>query len=80
MQTSLFRGSPVLSWRRTVESELRAVGLSWSEARDVGQDRKAVVQAYEGPKHLWRALGQEQQQKLLYVLTMLLPSHSNNTV
>ncbi|KAG7308043.1 hypothetical protein JYU34_006683 [Plutella xylostella] len=35
------RGRPVHTWRRTVDGELRAQGLSWTEARAVAEDRTA---------------------------------------
>ncbi|KAG7299875.1 hypothetical protein JYU34_016894 [Plutella xylostella] len=34
------RGRPVQTWRRSVENELRAAGLSWSEAKSTAEDRR----------------------------------------
>ena len=39
------RGRPKETWRRTVESELRSVGMTWGEAERKAQDRQQ-----------WRAL------------------------
>ena len=39
------RGRPKETWRRTVESEMREMGMSWPEVEKKAQDRK-----------LWREL------------------------
>ena len=41
------RGRPVIIWRRTLKKELRAIHMTWGEAKKNAQDRKAWRSAVE---------------------------------
>ena len=48
------RGKPKETWRRTVESEMKEVGMSWREVEKKAQDRvlwRELVSALCASKH-----------------------------